>query len=159
LKLVAGDVNIIQPPMGGLGGGGVAPPYFKTMEAAPLQQEAFAEYHLYTLPRRTTLRQNQSKQVNLLEASGVAVEKAYELESHPPLFGPVPELPEARVAVVIKFRNEEAAGLGMPLPAGIMRVYQEDREGTLQFAGEDRIEHTPRDEEVSLRIGSAFDIV
>jgi len=66
---------------------------------------------------------------------------------------------DQHVDVFLKFKNEEANGLGIPIPAGIMRIYQEDSEGMLQFAGEDRIDHTPKDEEIRLRMGKAFDVV
>jgi len=71
----------------------------------------------------------------------------------------IPPIKEQRVGVFLEFRNEEANQLGIPLPAGIMRIYQEDSEGMLQFAGEDRIDHTPKDEDVTLKMGNAFDVV
>src|SRR6201999_1792832 len=63
------------------------------------------------------------------------------------------------VMVYYKFKNEEKAGLGMPLPAGNLRVYQKDSKGGVLFIGEDRIDHTPKDELVTVHIGNAFDIV
>jgi len=63
------------------------------------------------------------------------------------------------VQVFYKFRNDEASGLGMPMPAGVIRVYQADTKGGLQFAGEDRIDHTPKDEDVTIKIGTAFDVI
>src|SRR4029079_17541173 len=63
------------------------------------------------------------------------------------------------VQVFYKFRNDEASGLGMPMPAGVIRVYQADTKGGLQFAGEDRIDHTPKDEDITIKIGTAFDVI
>ncbi len=156
LKLVAGDVNIAQPPMAPMARGGA-------VEAVAFQQmgeESFAEYHLYTLERRTTIKQNQSKQVSLFNADGVKISKKYEFRGQNYyFFQPSPAMPEEKVGVFVEFENEEANQLGVPLPGGVMRLYQEDSEGMLQFAGEDRIQHTPKDETVRLRMGSAFDVV
>ncbi|MBN2312009.1 MAG: DUF4139 domain-containing protein [Candidatus Hydrogenedentes bacterium] len=156
LKLVAGEVHVAPPPAPAPREGLRA----MAKGAAPVREEAFAEYHLYTLSRRTTIKNNQSKQVSLLSASGAAVQKHYELRGSESFFldkrGPVKDL---KVAVFLAFQNAEANKLGLPLPAGVMRVYQEDRSGMLQFVGEDRIDHTPKDEEVRLRLGNAFDIV
>ncbi len=156
LKLVAGDVNIARPEVK-LGRAMMA------VRGAPVQEmreEAFAEYHLYTLPRRTTIKENQSKQVSLFKADEVGVTKEYEYRGSGHYFSQrVQPMGEEHVNVFLKFLNEEENNLGVPLPAGIMRVYQEDSEGMLQFAGEDRIGHTPKDEEVRLRMGSAFDVI
>jgi hypothetical protein len=125
-------------------------------------REAFSEYHLYSLGRRTTIHDKETKQINLLTAAGIPVEKIFVVEGqqfyyhnrqHPgsPLKDPV--------KVLFKFRNDEKSGLGMPLPAGVVRVYQADSKGSVQFVGEDRISHTPKDEQLSIHIGSAFDVV
>lgn len=122
-------------------------------------EESFAEYHLYTMPRRTTIKQNQTKQVSLLRASGAAVKKVYEFRGQEQYYmQPVPQTPE-HVGVYLELLNSESNQMGMPLPAGVMRVYQEDSSGMLQFSGEDRIKHTPKDETVRLRLGNAFDVV
>jgi len=126
------------------------------------QQENFSEYHLYTLARPTSIFNNESKQVSLLDASAVPVQKIYVVNgqsyyyrsaSHPgsPIKDPV--------QVYYKFQNDEKSSLGMPLPEGTVRIYQADSHGNMQFAGEDRITHTPKDEQVSLHIGDAFDVV
>ncbi|NIA13089.1 MAG: DUF4139 domain-containing protein [Nitrospiraceae bacterium] len=159
LKLVAGEVNIVQPEMKAALRGYAAG--MRTARApAPMRQESFAEYHLYTLPRRTTIKQNESKQVRLLTVSRVAVRKEYEYRGDVSFYyQPTPVRKDDKVGVFLVFENEEANALGMPLPGGVMRVYQEDSDGMLQFAGEDRVKHTPKDEEVRLRLGNAFDIV
>ena len=130
--------------------------------SAPMAQEAFSEYHLYTLDRRTTINNNQTKQVSLLGGTGVPVRKRYVVEGqsfyyrntqHPG--SPIKDV----VQVYYQLRNEERGGLGMPMPAGTVRVYQADTKGGVQFVGEDRIGHTPKDETVNLKIGNAFDVV
>ncbi len=157
LKLVAGDVHTASRPMAERKGG-----LFRAeMAAAPMpREEAFAEYHLYTMPRRTTIKQNQSKQLALLDATAVKCLKKYEFRGQEHFYSnAMPPMLEQHVGVFLEFQNEEENALGIPLPAGVMRIYQEDSEGMLQFAGEDRIEHTPKDEKVTLRMGSAFDVI
>ena len=154
VKLVAGDVNVVRAQRAGRGGG------VRAMAAVSVVEESFGEYHLYTLPRRTTVKENQSKQVSLFKATGVRVFKEYELRGGGIFHQPVIDMSHsAKVRVYLRMKNAEDNSLGVPLPAGIMRVYQEDSEGMLQFAGEDRIDHTPTDETVRLYLGSAFDIV
>lgn len=131
--------------------------------AAPqFGRETFAEYHLYTLQRRTSIFDKQTKQISLLSAPGVPVEKLFVVEGQQFYYRnqqhPGSPLKDA-VKVYFKFRNDEKSGLGSPLPAGIVRVYQADSAGGLQFAGEDRIQHTPRNEDLTIHIGNAFDIV
>jgi len=160
LKLVAGEVHQAPREMNEVmfdGGGYRA----KAMAAqAPMREETFSEYHLYTLPRRTTIKNNQSKQVRLMSAEGVKSEKIYEYRGQPYFFSQqMPRLESERVGVFLKFANKKENELGIPLPGGVMRVYKEDSDGMLQFAGEDRIEHTPKDEDVRLQLGNAFDIV
>ena len=157
LKLVAGEVHTVPRHLERK----LARDMVMLAEApAPMREEAFAEYHLYTLPRRTTIKDNQSKQVSLLTAAGVPAAKAYELRGQEGFYhGRMDRTDRQDVGVYLEFRNEADGGLGMPLPAGVMRVYQEDSEGMLQFVGEDHIEHTPKDEDVRLKLGNAFDIV
>jgi hypothetical protein len=131
--------------------------------AAPaFAREAFSEYHLYTLGRRTTLAENETKQIALLNATGVPVGKRFVVNGQHFYYRNrrAPGAPlKDDVAVYYTFRNDERSRLGMPMPAGTVRVYQADSKGGLQFAGEDRIDHTPKDEELTLQIGTAFDLV
>ncbi len=159
LKIVAGEVNIVQN-VHNLRYVEMRSDVAAEAMAMPAE-ESFAEYHLYTIPRRTTIKENQSKQVSLLAADGVKVTKLYEYRGEEYFFSQrFPQvMPEQKVGVFVKFRNDEDNALGIPLPGGTMRVYQEDSEGMLQFAGEDRIQHTPKDEDVRLRMGNAFDVV
>lgn len=159
LKLVAGDVHRVKrvQPAPRARDEMLSPMALKT----GVEEEPFFEYHLYSLPRRTDLRDNQTKQVELLSARGVGIVKEYVLPgtmqrnyNRPSYVKPDKEHP----IVVLRFRNEEDNGLGAALPAGIFRFYKEDSEGMLQLVGEDSIDHTPKGEEVHLEAGKAFDI-
>jgi hypothetical protein len=129
---------------------------------AAFAREVFSEYHLYSLNRRTTLEENETKQIALLNGSGTPVKKLFVVNGQNFYYrnrqNPGSPLKDS-VQVFYKFRNDEASGLGMPMPAGVIRVYQADTKGGLQFAGEDRIDHTPKDEDVTIKIGTAFDVV
>ncbi|HXY25123.1 MAG TPA: DUF4139 domain-containing protein [Candidatus Acidoferrum sp.] len=160
LQLVAGELNRVQAV-----GGVVAMEAIraKAVPAAPqFQQEAFSEYHLYTLGRKTSVEDKETKQISLLQGSGVPVEKLFVVNGQSYYYRSqqAPGAPlKDPVLVYYKFKNEEKNGLGIPLPAGTIRVYQKDSRGGILFAGEDRIDHTPKDENVSIHIGNAFDVV
>lgn len=160
LQLVAGEIHQVAPPAR------TKAMDMAVAEAAPqapqFSQEAFSEYHLYTLERRTSIQNNESKQISLLGATGVSVDKrlvvegqAYYYRNRQGIGNAVPET----VKVYYRFKNEQSGGLGMPLPAGTVRVYQADSKGGAQFVGEDRINHTPKDEQVRIYVGNAFDVV
>jgi len=125
-------------------------------------EEALSEYHLYTLGRRTTLHDNETKQISLLGATGLGIEKHFVVDGQEYYYRN-PQRPgqpiKDPVKVFIKFKNSEDNSLGMPLPAGTVRVYQGDSKGRVQFIGEDHIDHTPKDETLDLHIGNAFDVV
>ena len=129
--------------------------------AAPFSEEGFFEYHLYTLGRPTDLRNNEQKQVVLLEGRGFKTEKELVFRGEHYLYrnqyGDAAQNQKAQV--FMHFDNDENQGLGMPLPRGVVRLYKADRSGAQQFIGENRIDHTPRDERVSLKVGEAFDVV
>ncbi|WP_440940722.1 DUF4139 domain-containing protein [Immundisolibacter sp.] len=157
LQLVAGDVHRVQPAL-----------HRELMmaqatakaDAGGMQQEALLDYHLYTLGRPTTLADQQTKQVALLNAPGVRVQKEYRLAGTGYYYtrqaGEIGR--SLKVAVLLKLRNAKADGLGLPLPAGVVRVYQRDSAGGTQFVGEDRIDHTPENESAELTLGQAFDV-
>jgi hypothetical protein len=163
LQLVAGDLHRVDDrPVNGrdfLELAGAA----KSMAAAPqFQQEAFSEYHLYSLGRRTSIFDQESKQISLLNASRFPLRKVYAVNGQSYYYRTAaqPGAPlKDPVQVFYKFKNEDKAGLGMPLPAGTVRVYQADSRGGSLLVGEDHIDHTPKDETISLHIGNAFDIV
>jgi hypothetical protein len=160
LQLVAGEIHQVQPPakaravqsaVASGAGGGIG-----------FVQESFSEYHLYSLERRTSIQNNESKQISLLNGTGVPVEKYLTVEGQAYYYrnpqGIGNAIPEP-VKVYYRFKNEEKGGLGMPLPAGTVRVYQADSKGGVQFVGEDNIQHTPKDETLKIHIGNAFDVV
>ncbi len=162
LQLVAGDIHRIVA-QNGMDEVRAMSAVSKAANApAPFQQESFSEYHLYSLNRRTSIFDKESKQISLLNASRFPLHKVYVVngESYYYRNGAQPGAPvKDPVQVFYKFKNEEKSGLGMPLPAGTIRVYQADSRGGSLFVGEDHIDHTPKDEEISLHIGNAFDIV
>lgn len=159
LQLVAGDLNRVRSV---LAGAMETRDAVQKAAAAPMAQESFSEYHLYTLGHRTTINNNETKQVSMLSGTGVPVQKRYVVDGQAFYYRNAqhPGTPlKDDVAVYYELRNDEKAGLGMPMPAGVVRVYQADSRGSVQFAGEDRIDHTPKDETIKLRIGNAFDVV
>jgi hypothetical protein len=155
LQLVAGDVHLAPEPR--------ARPEVMMMAAkagAPeMREEAFAEYHLYTLERPTTIKDRQKKQVALLEAHDVKALRRYIVES--PQWWYVQRIGKQKqdVRVELEFANRADNHLGIALPGGVIRLYQRDKRGTAQFVGEDRIQHTPKDEVVKVTMGNAFDVV
>lgn len=161
LKLVAGDVNIVQPPQVMYRGG-------RTLEKAmsdnavpeQFQEKEFFEYHIYNLQRPATLANNETKQISLFEASNINVVKKYQYRSgggYYPMYRQG-NTDNSKVAVVVEFENKESNSLGKPMPKGKVRLYKSDGSG-IEFIGEDLVDHTPRDEKISLRIGDAFDVV
>ncbi|HEY4161973.1 MAG TPA: DUF4139 domain-containing protein, partial [Dongiaceae bacterium] len=161
LQLVAGNVNQVQPAMQratveqAFGTGGLMP--------APkmVEQQAF-EYHLYKLDTPTTIQENQTKQVALMAAAGIPVTKQYLITDAANVWGRYStnfgEGERINAQVKLKFVNDEKSKLGMPLPKGVIRVYKADTDGDAVFVGEDSIDHTPKNEDVDLKLGDAFDI-
>lgn len=161
LQLVAGDLNRVRQQLGKMAAE-MSQRRDAAAPAANMAEESFSDYHLYTMQRKTTINNNQTKQVSLLEGTDVPTVKRYVVEGqnyyyhnqqHPG--SPIKDL----VQVYYQFKNEAKAGLGIPMPAGVLRVYQQDSKGGVQFVGEDRIMHTPKDETLNIKIGNAFDVV
>jgi len=167
LKLMAGDVQRAQPAP--------APRMYKTavaemaMDAGAPQfaEKSFFEYHLYTLNRPATLPDNSTKQLELMpKAVNVPVEKTLVFEGSPYSYGGYVVQDKSygvsgnnKVDVFLKLKNTKENGMGSPLPAGRIRVNQKDDDGSLEFIGEDVIDHTPRNEDVLIKLGQAFDVV
>ncbi len=150
LKLVAGDVNRVPEEERQ----GVEKLYLmraakEEMADFGFEEESFFEYHLYTLGRNTTIKNNQVKQVELLTGTSIPAKKLFIYEG---------ALNPKKVKVMLELKNSKENNLGMPLPKGRIRVQKADSEGSLQFVGEDRIDHTPKDEKVRIYLGNAFDI-
>ncbi|MGE5146871.1 MAG: DUF4139 domain-containing protein, partial [Candidatus Eiseniibacteriota bacterium] len=155
MQLVAGDVNRVRQFLAK----GAAMSAVRAAPQQEMREETFFDYHLYTLGRPTTIADNQTKQVALLSASEVAVAKEYHLNGGGYVYQQqIAPVAKPKVAVMLDFTNSEKAGLGLPLPSGIVRVYKRDSAGRVQFVGEDSIDHTPKGETVRLKVGNAFDI-
>jgi hypothetical protein len=158
LKLVAGDVNRVRPERGDMLA--LSEVAASRVAKEQFQEEAFFEYHLYTLERKTTLKDNQTKQISLLSAEDAKVKKSFVVApAYSYWFARRDNVEKPKVGVYISLANSKSNGMGMPLPKGIVRVYKKDSGGALQFVGEDRIDHTPEDETIRVKMGEAFDVV
>ncbi len=158
LKLIAGDVQRVSPHRG------AQPMMARRMDVAEMAmippppapkgftEKAFFEFHLYTLGRPTTLPDNSTKQTELFpRKEGIEVEKQFVFDGK--------RLP-GKVGVYVSFENEEENGLGLPLPAGRVRVNKRDTaDDSLEFIGEDIIDHTPKNDEIEIKLGNAFDVI
>ncbi len=161
LKLVAGDVNRVFDEYGRREGA-LRLAEMSAKPAAPnFTEQAFFEYHLYNLQRPTTIKDNQTKQVSLLNANQVPVTKRFLYYGADYYYRTQYGVPisNQKIGVYIEMANKKENHLGMPLPKGTVRVYKADTDGSLQFVGEDRIDHTPKDEAVKIKMGEAFDLV
>ncbi len=161
LQLVAGDVHKAPVEQEFTFDGRREMRMAKAMAPAPnMAQEEMFEYHLYTLGRTTTIADKQSKQVALLQAADVPCKKEFLLQGRSYYYrqarGEIDK--KLKVGVFVEIENRKSNHLGMPLPKGVVRVYKEDSKGALQFVGEDRIDHTPENETVRLKLGDAFDL-
>jgi hypothetical protein len=168
LKLIAGDVHRVQPEQK-LMRARVEEMSIAADSAAGFEEKAFFEYHLYTLGRPATIPNNSTKQLELFgQATRVPATKRlvyYGADLGGYYGGPMMDREfgpssNTKVDVWLSFRNDKVSGMGMPLPAGRIRVSQQDKaDGSLEFIGEDKIDHTPKDEDVRVKLGTAFDVV
>ncbi len=171
LKLVAGDVHRAPQPVRTMRGYvGAKMNMAMADEASGMVEKTFFEYHMYSLGRLTTLTENSSKQVEMAAAADIPVKKIYVYDGvenvqwtsfgdsayWDPNYG---VSSGKKVSVHFEIENKKATGLGIPLPKGRVRVYKKDDDGSLQLAGEDAIDHTPKDEKVSVKMGESFDLV
>jgi len=160
LKLVAGDVNRARDEreMADALRGMAAK---SAVAEQAFQEEGFFEYHLYSLDGQTTIKENQSKQISLLSAADIPIHKdlIYYGAQHYYRNRYGKPISNQKVGVYLDVANTKKNHLGIPLPKGVVRVYKADRSGSLQFIGEDRIDHTPKDEKVKIKMGEAFDVV
>ena len=160
LQLVAGDVHQAPPERPQLtrfqqkGRAVVA-----EMDAS-MAEESMFEYHLYTLSRPTTIRDNQTKQVALLQAGRIPCKKEFVLRGSDYYYqSRYDEIAKKiKIAVFVEVKNSRENNLGLPMPKGVIRVYKKDSKASLQFVGEDRIDHTPENETIRLKLGDAFDV-
>ncbi len=161
LQLVGGNVNIVAQ-----GGGGNRNSAWSAIASVPgafvqpqFQEQSYFEYHLYTLGRTTSVLNNQTKQVSLLNARNIPLHKTLEMRGGPDYYNREnADLGQhVKLGVYLTFLNKNG-DLGIALPAGIVRLYKKDAGGTAQFLGSDSIDHTPRNEEVRLHVGDSFDV-
>jgi hypothetical protein len=166
LKLVAGDIHrapttdyVVEKEM--LYEAAAAP-------APQVQERPFFEYHLYEVQRPVTVKDQQTKQIEFVTGSGIPAEKFFVYDGGQQSFwGYSQPLTDpsygtstgTKVMVMLEFKNGQEEGLGVPLPAGTVRVYKKDVDGSTLLVGEDSIDHTPKDEKLQLYLGDAFDIV
>jgi hypothetical protein len=164
LKLLAGTTNTVSTPALWQGASRLAMRLEDRSASAPaFQQQNLFEYHLYSLQRPTTIADKEIKQLSLLAENGVKVTKKLVVD---PMAGRTDYYPEENNAVAsilagtmrIEFVNSKENHLGIPLPHGRFRIYERDNAGSVQMLGEARIEHTPKDEKLSLPVGEAFDV-
>ncbi len=149
LKLIAGEVHRVPQAIPRRAAKGLT---FEAMDMAvpQFEEKSFFEYRMYTLTRPATILNNQIKQISLFPGAETPVKKIYSYEPH---------RSQDDIRVNLEFFNSKQNGLGMPLPAGKVRVYKQDpADASLEFVGEDLIDHTPKDEKVRLFLGNAFDL-
>jgi len=149
LKLIAGDVHRVVPGDMVLGRGKLMSVAEEAPQAPGFVERGLFEYHLYDLQRRTDVADKEMKQISLFDPTEVKALKRFVYDSRKN---------DTKVGVSMEFVNTEKDGLGMPLPAGKVRVYKRDTDGGLEFVGEDAVDHTPKNEKVRLTLGSAFDL-
>ncbi|MCX7726688.1 MAG: DUF4139 domain-containing protein [Chitinispirillaceae bacterium] len=170
IKLVAGDVNTIEESEFTL----KDKRYSRAIseERVPqFQQTEIFEYKLYSLQRKTDVLSNETKQIELISAQSIKCKKIFVYDGISDNWrywfannysyrdqSSMGQQSNNKVGVYIKFNNDEKSGLGMALPKGRIRVYKKDQDKKEQFVGEDLIDHTPKDEEIKLYLGNAFDI-
>jgi hypothetical protein len=169
LKLIAGDVNRVHATATSITAARVMQNAAAVDAEGGFEEKAFFEFHLYTLGRRTTLPDNSTQQIELFEeAKQIPTKKIlvyYGAAGSRSFGGPMTDrnfgaASNKKVDVYLEFRNDKKYGLGVPLPAGRIRVSKLDTaDGAPEFIGEDRIDHTPKDESVRIKLGSAFDVV
>ena len=162
LKLVAGDVHRAVTRQEMRDALEVAARKAEAVQAPrQFQQESFFEYHLYSLDGRTTIKQNQAKQISLMSVNEIPIKKELHYYGASQYYrGPLgTPVSNQKIGVFLEIANKEQHRLGMPLPKGTIRVYKAASDGSLQFIGEDIIDHTPKDEKVKIKMGEAFDVV
>lgn len=159
IQFVAGKINRVRPQPRPMLMYAAKARSMGTADNA-MAEENLMDYHLYSLGRPTTILSNQTKQLALLSAGQVKTEKEYRIDDIAPVYPAEGrfEFDSRGVKVFLKFENTLMSGLGLPLPAGIVRVYKANADQKIFFVGEDSISHTPKNEKVRLTLGEAFDV-
>lgn len=167
IKLMAGDVNKIQPALMPRQKVFTGAADLAEAAAPAVTEKAFSEFHLYTIGRPATLRDHETKQVEFVRAQGVSAPRIFVYDGATMNYGAWPMyrgsgdygIPtNKKVWVLREFKNAEANHLGMPLPKGRLRFYQQDDDKQLEFIGENEIDHTPKDETIRVYVGNSFDL-
>ena len=156
LQLVAGNVNTVHEERVYANRAPKMMAMAITADGAAMAPENLADFYIYTIPHKTTLLSNQTKQVALLSANKINVHKTYELDNVFPVY--VDKIEKVKPKIYLTFKNSEENQLGIPLPKGVIRLYKQDSSGKTQFVGEDRIDHTADNETVRLKMGEAFNL-
>ncbi|HWB59116.1 MAG TPA: DUF4139 domain-containing protein [Chthoniobacteraceae bacterium] len=166
IKLMAGDVNKLPPPGSPVDYLAVTPTTPANFQTPAVLEKAFSEFHLYTIANPTTLRDHETKQVEFVRAQGVKAPRIFVYDGASMTYGgefPIPPFDEGvsmnkKVWVLREFKNSQENKLGMPLPNGRLRFYEQDDGGGLEFIGENEIDHTSKDETVRVYVGNSFDL-
>lgn len=166
IKLIAGDVNKVKPAPQGTRERAYTMALNEAAAAPQVEEKKFDDFHMYTLPLATTLRDRETKQVEFVRADTVQTKKLYVYQGlHAKYYGSLNtnqqygQNSQPEVAIYREFENNDANGLAVPLPAGRMRFYRMDTDGQLEFTGENSIDHTPRNETIRIYLGNAFDLI
>ena len=169
LKLIAGDIHRSAPEMLSEADGMYETKAMRSVAVPQFKEKSFFEYHMYTLQRKSTVKNNETKQIEFASAASVPVKKLYIYDgSVQKFYGYQPWSrtdknygiqSNKKVYVMLDFKNSKENNLGIPLPKGKIRVYKEDTDKSLEFIGEDSIEHTAKDENIRIYLGDAFDII
>ncbi len=171
IKLLAGDVSKIQAPTVAARAYAAKAMAMDEAMAPPVQEKSFDEFHLYTLQRATTLRDEETKQVEFVSSTGIHAQRLFIYDGAETVqygyYNPdqirsdvnYGTASNPKVYVMEEFKNSETNHLGMALPKGKLRFYRRDTDGHLEFVGENTIDHTPKDETIRVYTGNAFDVV
>ncbi len=159
LKLVAGDINLVKEARQMKKNLPTAE--IVTMAKPQFEEQEFFEYHIYTLERPIDIKDNQTKQISLLSSNNISIKREYVFQGsqHYYRFKNDKIITDQKVGVFVEFSNNKENNLGMPLPKGIIGVYKYDHDNSLQFVGENTIDHVPKGEKIRIKIGEAFDII
>ena len=156
LQLVAGDINTVREEQTDYRRAPKVMMMMTSADGTMMEAENLSDFYIYTVPHKTDLLSNQTKQVALLSGNGISVKKTYELNNVFSVYSD--EIKKVKPQIYVTFDNKKENKLGVPLPKGVVRLYKEDKKGRTQFVGEDRISHTADNETVRLKMGEAFNL-
>lgn len=157
INLIAGDLNIVNPPVPQMRKTMMAMAADMSYESAPINTTTLGDYHLYPIADATTLQNNTQTQLSLFHKTGIPFTKSYQFENNSPHYRTHLDAALEHAKVTLHVQNDEASQLGFALPNGTIRLYQHDEDLTT-FIGEDRLPATPNQQSIALNIGKAFDI-